>query len=135
VDERVSEVAVGAVGLVGELAELRVALALATLIGSAGALPARVAFVSFAAFLQLVVGALDRALDELAVERTIRDDRPAAPELDQHPGGPRLIDFVCTGALLLGAAGILRGLRANTHWLARDQLTRFGAIPTDQRVV
>jgi transcriptional regulator GlxA family with amidase domain len=42
---------------------------------------------------------------------------------------------VCTGALLLGAAGILRGLRANTHWLARDQLTRFGTIPTDERVV
>jgi DJ-1/PfpI family len=33
------------------------------------------------------------------------------------------------------AAGILRGLRANTHWLARDQLTRFGAITTDERVV
>lgn len=56
-------------------------------------------------------------------------------ELDQRPGGPRLIDGVCTGALLLGAAGILRGLRANTHWLAREQLTRFGAIPTDERVV
>ncbi len=42
---------------------------------------------------------------------------------------------VCTGALLLGAAGVLRGLRANTHWLAREKLGSFGAIPTDERVV
>ena len=42
---------------------------------------------------------------------------------------------VCTGALLLGAAGVLRGVRANTHWLARDKLAAFGAIPTDERVV
>jgi putative intracellular protease/amidase len=42
---------------------------------------------------------------------------------------------VCTGALLLGAAGVLRGLRANTHWLARDKLASFGAIPTNERVV
>jgi putative intracellular protease/amidase len=42
---------------------------------------------------------------------------------------------VCTGALLLGAAGVLRGVRANTHWLVRDKLASFGAIATNERVV
>jgi putative intracellular protease/amidase len=42
---------------------------------------------------------------------------------------------VCTGALVLGAAGLLRGLRATTHWLAMDELARLGAEPTGQRVV
>ena len=42
---------------------------------------------------------------------------------------------VCTGALLLGAAGILDGLTATTHWTAYDELARYGATPTEQRVV
>src|SRR6185436_16227541 len=42
---------------------------------------------------------------------------------------------VCTGALLLGAAGVLDGLRATTHWLAYDHLRSYGAEPTEQRVV
>ncbi len=42
---------------------------------------------------------------------------------------------VCTGALLLGAAGILEGLPATTHWLFFDQLRTFGAEPTLERVV
>lgn len=42
---------------------------------------------------------------------------------------------VCTGALLLGAAGILDGLEATTHWYAYDELAGYGAIPTEQRVV
>jgi cyclohexyl-isocyanide hydratase len=82
-----------------------------------------------------------------------------APALDllQVPGGPgqqaqmkneRLLAFirnhmsagkplfsVCTGALIGGAAGILKGRRATTHWAAFDLLPYFGAIPVDQRVV
>jgi transcriptional regulator GlxA family with amidase domain len=42
---------------------------------------------------------------------------------------------VCTGALLLGAAGVLDGLTATTHWYAYDELRRYGARPTEQRVV
>ena len=42
---------------------------------------------------------------------------------------------VCTGALLLGAAGVLDGLPATTHWVAYDHLRSYGAEPTEQRVV
>ncbi|MFH8469392.1 DJ-1/PfpI family protein [Streptomyces sp. NPDC017991] len=42
---------------------------------------------------------------------------------------------VCTGSLLLAAAGLLRGRRATSHWLALDHLERFGAEPTGERVV
>ncbi len=42
---------------------------------------------------------------------------------------------VCTGSLVLGAAGLLRGKRATSHWSAVDLLSRFGAIPTAGRVV
>jgi putative intracellular protease/amidase len=42
---------------------------------------------------------------------------------------------VCTGALLLAAAGILKGLEATTHWLALDLLRPYGAIPVSERVV
>jgi transcriptional regulator GlxA family with amidase domain len=42
---------------------------------------------------------------------------------------------VCTGSLLLAAAGILEGLEATTHWLSVELLARYGAIPVSQRVV
>ncbi|MFI1564854.1 DJ-1/PfpI family protein [Streptomyces sp. NPDC020490] len=42
---------------------------------------------------------------------------------------------VCTGSLLLAAAGLLGGRRATSHWLALDHLKRFGAEPTGERVV
>ena len=42
---------------------------------------------------------------------------------------------VCTGSLVLGAAGILDGLQATTHWMALDRLAELGAIPSTERVV
>jgi transcriptional regulator GlxA family with amidase domain len=42
---------------------------------------------------------------------------------------------VCTGALVLGAAGLLEGKRANTHWAYREMLREFGAEPVAERVV
>jgi len=47
----------------------------------------------------------------------------------------RYLTAVCTGSLLLGAAGLLQGKRATTHWNAHDFLPRFGAIPVMERVV
>lgn len=47
----------------------------------------------------------------------------------------RYTTSVCTGALVLGAAGLLTGKRATTHWSALDLLTHFGAIPTQARTV
>jgi transcriptional regulator GlxA family with amidase domain len=84
------------------------------------------------------------------------DDAPR-PDILVVPGGPgqavvcgdetvlnwirsahastRWTTSVCTGALLLGAAGILRGVRATTHWMSLDALREFGAEPVSQRVV
>jgi putative intracellular protease/amidase len=42
---------------------------------------------------------------------------------------------VCTGSLILGAAGILKGLKATTHWYAKDFLSKFGAEYVPERVV
>jgi cyclohexyl-isocyanide hydratase len=50
-------------------------------------------------------------------------------------GGARYLFSVCTGALICGAAGLLRGRRATTHWSAFHALPYFGAIPVDERVV
>ena len=47
----------------------------------------------------------------------------------------RCIASVCTGALVLGAAGLLQGYRATTHWLSLDLLPLFGADPVDGRLV
>lgn len=47
----------------------------------------------------------------------------------------RFTTSVCTGSLLLGAAGLLRGLAATSHWSALDRLAELGALPTKQRVV
>jgi cyclohexyl-isocyanide hydratase len=47
----------------------------------------------------------------------------------------RYVVGICTGSLVLGAAGLLRGKRAGTHWMSRDLLAAFGALPVAERVV
>lgn len=85
------------------------------------------------------------------------DDAPAKFDILFVPGGPGQIEIfndrvtldflahhghradwvtgVCTGSLILGAAGLLKGYRAATHWAARDLLPLFGAEPIADRVV
>jgi cyclohexyl-isocyanide hydratase len=52
-----------------------------------------------------------------------------------HAKGARYVTSVCTGALVLGAAGLLEGKRATTHWMSHDMLSAFGATPVAERVV
>lgn len=47
----------------------------------------------------------------------------------------KYLTSVCTGSLVLGAAGLLKGKRATTHWMSHDMLSEFGAIPVQERVV
>ena len=67
-------------------------------------------------------------------EALMRDERVLSM-IRRHADQGRLVFSVCTGALLCGAAGILRGRRATTHWSAFDLLHYFGATPVNARVV
>ena len=49
--------------------------------------------------------------------------------------GATWVTSVCTGSLLLGAAGLLKGYRATSHWASHHHLAAFGAIPVHERVV
>jgi transcriptional regulator GlxA family with amidase domain len=69
-----------------------------------------------------------------AFERATPDD-PFVRWLAAVGPGATWTTSVCTGSLLLGAAGLLRGRAATTHWYAMDRLASFGAVPTSRRVV
>jgi putative intracellular protease/amidase len=97
----------------------------------------------------------DNGMLTVIAERSL-DDLPS-PEILVVPGGwgtrtamedERLVGWiravhessdwttsVCTGSLLLGAAGVLDGIEATSHWLELETLERFGATPTGRRVV
>ena len=53
----------------------------------------------------------------------------------QQAAAAKYVTSVCTGALVLGAAGLLQGRRATTHWASHHFLARYGAIPVRERVV
>jgi len=63
------------------------------------------------------------------------DDEETLGFLRRQGEGARYVTSVCNGALVLGAAGLLRGYRSACHWLWRDYLPRYGAIPVAERIV
>jgi len=75
-----------------------------------------------------VPGGSDGTLAAMQDEATVRF-------LKRVGSRARFVTSVCTGSLLLGAAGLLEGYRATSHWATRDLLTIFGAIPTEGRIV
>ena len=68
-------------------------------------------------------------------QQALMHDEAVLGWLRAQAEGARSVLSVCTGALLLGAAGLLRGRRATTHWNSFHLLPLFGAVPVDERVV
>jgi cyclohexyl-isocyanide hydratase len=62
------------------------------------------------------------------------NDQETLDFLRAQAADAKYVTSVCTGSLVLGAAGLLRGYRAATHWSAMDYLSLFGATPTRTRV-
>jgi cyclohexyl-isocyanide hydratase len=68
-------------------------------------------------------------------QQALMEDREILSFIKNQADSGMYLLSVCTGALLCGAAGVLRGRRATTHWAAWDLLHYYGAIPTKARVV
>ena len=108
---------------------------------------------------ELVAASLDPVRTDrgLTILPTLMRENARMPDILAGPGGAgidaaivdaRWVEFtraqanaaqyvfgICTGSMLLAAAGLLTGRRAGGHWQARDLLSQFGAIPSDQRMV
>jgi cyclohexyl-isocyanide hydratase len=68
-------------------------------------------------------------------QEALMEDADVLGWIRQQASGACSIFSVCTGALLCGAAGLLKGRRATTHWASFHLLPLFGAIPVNERVV
>jgi cyclohexyl-isocyanide hydratase len=68
-------------------------------------------------------------------QQSLMDDEFVLRFLRQQAGHAKYVTSVCTGTLVLGAAGLLKGYRATTHWMSLPLLRHFGAIPVEERVV
>jgi cyclohexyl-isocyanide hydratase len=68
-------------------------------------------------------------------QEALMDDEEVLSWVKHQAGGAICVFSVCTGALICGAAGLLKGRRATTHWAAFHLLPFFGAIPVNERVV
>ena len=88
-----------------------------------------------------LVSACPRQLDVLFVPGgtpgtiALMQDNEVLDFLADRGERARYITSVCTGSLLLGAAGLLRGYKATSHWHKRDLLPLFGAVPVPDRIV
>jgi cyclohexyl-isocyanide hydratase len=63
------------------------------------------------------------------------DDEDVLEFLKRQGDEARWIVGICTGSLLLGAAGLMTGYRATCHWASHELLSLVGAVPVDERVV
>lgn len=68
-------------------------------------------------------------------QQELMNDEEVLSVIRNHFAAGRLLFSVCTGALLCGAAGVLRGRQATTHWAALNLLPYYGATPATSRVV
>jgi cyclohexyl-isocyanide hydratase len=68
-------------------------------------------------------------------QEALMEDAEVLAWISRQAAGAHSVFSVCTGALLCGAAGLLKGRRATTHWASFHLLPFFGAIPVNQRVV
>jgi cyclohexyl-isocyanide hydratase len=68
-------------------------------------------------------------------QETLMDDEEVLSFVRAQSRNAKYVFSVCTGALICGAAGLLRGVKATTHWSAFHLLEYYGAIPTNARVV
>jgi len=65
----------------------------------------------------------------------VMDDEQIITFVRERGERAKFVTSVCTGSLVLGAAGLLKGYKAGTHWMSREQLTYFGATPVASRIV
>ena len=68
-------------------------------------------------------------------QEALMEDEAVLSFIRDRAAKARYVYSVCTGALICGAAGLLKGVRSTTHWASFDLLKYFGAIPVDERVV
>ncbi len=68
-------------------------------------------------------------------QQDLMEDEAALEFLRKQAASAKYVTSVCTGSLVLGAAGLLKGKRATSHWAAIDHLKLLGAIPVRERVV
>ncbi len=68
-------------------------------------------------------------------QQELMEDAVVIEFLQRQAGAAKYVTSVCTGSLVLGAAGLLKGKRATSHWAAIEHLSLLGAIPVRERVV
>ena len=68
-------------------------------------------------------------------QEALMDDEEVLGWIRRQAAGAKIVFSVCTGALICGAAGLLKGRRATSHWAAHHLLPFFGATPVNERVV